>query len=204
MTMLYVAEYPFPGHSGQLCDAIADALVEEGARREKRALCGLEVAVHRALPFSSAGGSPAAEPEGLGQGHSARVLPRAISTEWRPSPEELDIRSNLCLGPLLDGEALFREVSDDQSIVTGYAIDSSGTNLWNQAPAAFRERAVEELPLCSSAQPGVRAAAQKLLVHGHEYLCVLKHSASFAGEQLHRLTTSLSKVLQFRGVSLRN
>ena len=67
---------------------------------------------------------------------------------------------------------------------------------WNQAPAAFRERTVEQLPLCSSAQPGVRAAAEKLLVHGHEYLCVLKYSASFAGEQLHSLTTSLSKVLQ--------
>jgi transposase len=46
---------------------------------------------------------------------------------------------------------------------------------WNQAPAAFRERAVEQLPLCSSAQPGVRAAAEKLLVHGREYLCVLKY-----------------------------
>ena len=67
---------------------------------------------------------------------------------------------------------------------------------WTQAPAAFRERAVEQLLLCSSAQPGVRAAAEKLLVHGREYLCVLKYSASFAGEQLHSLTTSLSKALQ--------
>lgn len=67
---------------------------------------------------------------------------------------------------------------------------------WNQAPVAFRERAVEQLPPCSSAQPGVRAAAEKLLVHGKEYLCVLKYSASFAGEQLHSLTTSLSKALQ--------
>jgi transposase len=67
---------------------------------------------------------------------------------------------------------------------------------WNQAPAAFRERAVEQLSLCSSAQPGVRVAAEKLLVHGQEYLCVLKYSASFAGEQLHSLTTSLSKALQ--------
>jgi transposase len=66
---------------------------------------------------------------------------------------------------------------------------------WNQAPVAFRERAVEQWPLCSSAQPGVRAASEKLLVHGQEYLCVLKYSASFAGEQLHSLTTSLSKVL---------
>jgi transposase len=67
---------------------------------------------------------------------------------------------------------------------------------WNQAPAELRSRAVEELPACSSAQPGVRAAAQKTLVHGREYLCVVKYSASFAGEQLHSLTTSLSRVLQ--------
>jgi len=67
---------------------------------------------------------------------------------------------------------------------------------WNQAPVGLRERAVEQLPLCSSAQPGVRAAAEKRLVHGQEYLCVVKYSASFAGEQLHSVTTSLSKVLQ--------
>src|SRR5207249_1160836 len=67
---------------------------------------------------------------------------------------------------------------------------------WNQAPLTFRDRDVEQLPPCGSAQPGVRAAAEKFLVHGKEYLCVLKYSASFAGEQLHSLTTSLSKVLQ--------
>jgi transposase len=67
---------------------------------------------------------------------------------------------------------------------------------WNQAPAELRSRATEQLPACSSAQPGVRAAAEKTLVHGREYLCVVKYSASFAGEQLHSLTTSLSRVLQ--------
>ena len=67
---------------------------------------------------------------------------------------------------------------------------------WNQAPAELRSRTVEELPVCSSAQPGVRAAAEKILVHGREYLCVVKYSASFASEQLHSITTSLSRVLQ--------
>jgi transposase len=67
---------------------------------------------------------------------------------------------------------------------------------WNQAPAQLRQRAVNQLTACSSLQPGVRAVAEKILVHGKEYLCVLKYSASFAGEQLHSLTTSLSKVLQ--------
>ena len=68
---------------------------------------------------------------------------------------------------------------------------------WNQAPAELREREVEQLPPCSSQQPGVRAAGEKALVHGKEYLCVVKYSASFAGEQLHSLTTSASKILQY-------
>jgi len=67
---------------------------------------------------------------------------------------------------------------------------------WNQAPAELRSRAVEELAVCSSAQPGVRAAKEKILVHGREYVGVVKYSASFAGEQLHSLTSSLSRVLQ--------
>jgi len=67
---------------------------------------------------------------------------------------------------------------------------------WNQAPAELRSRPVEELPVCSSAQPGVRAASEKILVHGREYLCVVKYSAAFTGEQLHSITASLSRVLQ--------
>src|SRR5258708_34011470 len=46
------------------------------------------------------------------------------------------------------------------------------------------------------AELGAGATAEKTLVHGREYLCVVKYSASFAGEQLHSLTTSLSRVLQ--------
>ena len=41
------AEYVFPGHPDKLCDAIADAVVQEVGRREPRGLCGVEVAVHR-------------------------------------------------------------------------------------------------------------------------------------------------------------
>lgn len=66
---------------------------------------------------------------------------------------------------------------------------------WNQAPEEFRERPVEELPALSSSQPGVRATAERMVVHGKEYLCVMKYSAAFASEQLHSLTTALSKAL---------
>jgi transposase len=67
---------------------------------------------------------------------------------------------------------------------------------WNQAPANLRSRNPQELMPLSSQEPGVSAAAEKLVVHGQEYLCVLKYSASFAGEQLHSLTTSVSKAMQ--------
>ena len=67
---------------------------------------------------------------------------------------------------------------------------------WNQAPAELRQRPCEELTPLGSAHPGVRAAAERALVHGKEYLCVVKYSASFASEQLHSLSTSLTKALQ--------
>ena len=67
---------------------------------------------------------------------------------------------------------------------------------WNQAPVELRQRPSQQLLPCSADQPGVRAVAEKMLVHGQEYLCVVKYSAPFAAEQLHSLTTSLSRVLQ--------
>jgi len=65
---------------------------------------------------------------------------------------------------------------------------------WTQAPAEFRSR--QDLTPLSSQEPGVSAAAETMLVHGKEYRCVVKYSAPFAGEQLHSLTTSLSKAMQ--------
>jgi transposase len=67
---------------------------------------------------------------------------------------------------------------------------------WNQAPAELRDRSVEQLPVCGSPQPGVRAAAEKLFVHGKEYLCVFKYSACFASEQLNSTTAALTRVTQ--------
>jgi transposase len=67
---------------------------------------------------------------------------------------------------------------------------------WNQAPPELRARASHELTPLSSEEPGVSAAAEKMVVHGKEYWCVLKYSAPFAGEQLHSLTTSLSRAMQ--------
>jgi len=67
---------------------------------------------------------------------------------------------------------------------------------WNQAPEQLRTREVEKLSLCSSDQPGVRAAAEKIVVHGKEYLCVIKYSSSFASEQIHSLAVNMTKAMQ--------
>jgi len=67
---------------------------------------------------------------------------------------------------------------------------------WNQAPEELREQPRVQLTGLSSDQPGVRAATERVIVHGKEYLCVVKYSAPFASEQLHSLTTALSKALQ--------
>jgi transposase len=65
---------------------------------------------------------------------------------------------------------------------------------WTQAPAEFRSS--QKLTPLSSQEPGVSATVETMLVHGKDYRCVVKYSAPFASEQLHSLTTSLSKAMQ--------
>jgi len=67
---------------------------------------------------------------------------------------------------------------------------------WNQAPEQLRTKDVEQLTACSGSQPGVRVASENTIVHGKEYLCVLKYSASFAAEQWQSVSTLVSKALQ--------
>jgi S-adenosylmethionine synthetase len=126
---LFPAEYVFPGHPDKLCDAIADTLVERAAAAERRSLCGVEVAVHMSSVFVTGriAGSGACD---IDVPAVVRDVYRSAGYEgsWQPAPEELDVRSALCTGPLNPGEAEFRAVSDDQTILTGYAVDSPGTN----------------------------------------------------------------------------
>jgi len=126
--MLYAAEFVFPGHPDKLCDAIADALVEEAAHREKRALCGIEVAVHRASVFIT-GRIACAGAESIPVEEIARETYNSAGYgDWHPAPSDIAVRTDLCMGSLNEGEAGFRACSDDQSIVTGYAVDLPGTN----------------------------------------------------------------------------
>jgi S-adenosylmethionine synthetase len=126
---IYPAEFVFPGHPDKLSDAIADALVREAVRRESRALVGVEVAVHRDHVYVTGRiGCQGA------QSIDVRAIVREVYSSagygdgWYPAPDQVTVESNLCLGPLEDGEADFRELSDDQAICTGYANHLTATN----------------------------------------------------------------------------
>ena len=67
---------------------------------------------------------------------------------------------------------------------------------WSQAPEGFRETHRDQLTALSSDHPGVRAAQARELVHGTVRSCVLKLSNSFLTEQIHSLSTTLTKAVQ--------
>ncbi len=125
---LYPAEFVLPGHPDKLCDAIADGLVAAATAREARALVGIEVAVPRARGFVSgrSGGNGAQE---IDVESVVRNVYRSAGygDGWDPHPEALRIETDLCVGPLEDGEADFRVLSDDQTICVGYAVDRPET-----------------------------------------------------------------------------
>ena len=126
---LFAAEFVFPGHPDKICDAIADALVLEASQREQRALVGVEVAVHRNRVFIT-GRIACKDAEGIDVDKLVRDVYRSAGygNGWYPAPEEIIVEPHLCLGPLEDGEAQFRELSDDQAICIGYANNLVQTN----------------------------------------------------------------------------
>jgi S-adenosylmethionine synthetase len=129
MSRLYPAEFVFPGHPDKLCDAIADSLVAEAIRRERRALVGVEVAVNRKRVFVT-GRIACRDATTIDVEQTVRDVYRSAGygDGWYPSPEEVVVEADLCLGPLEEGEAEFRELSDDQAICVGYANNLPQTN----------------------------------------------------------------------------
>jgi S-adenosylmethionine synthetase len=126
---LFVAEALLPGHPDKLCDVVADALVEEAARHQRRALCGIEVAVNRSSVFVT-GRIACRDAEAIDIPEVVRAVfvGAGYGAEWEPSPEALEIEADLCLSPLSEAEGESRVLADDQAIVTGYAVDLPGMN----------------------------------------------------------------------------
>ena len=112
---IFPAEFVLPGHPDKLCDAIADSLVQEAVHRDHLYVTG-RIACE---------GAETIDVEAI-----VRDVYRSAGygEDWLPVPEQVTVVSNLCLGPLADGEAEFRELSDDQAICIGYANNLAATN----------------------------------------------------------------------------
>jgi S-adenosylmethionine synthetase len=128
---LCVAEWVLPGHPDKLADAVADALVQAAQQRQPEALCAIEVAVHRDQVFLT-GRLACEDAHTLPLQDLVREVYRSAgygqdTGPWRPAPQEISVGGNLYVEPLLPGEEGIRHISDDQSIVTGYAVDLPGT-----------------------------------------------------------------------------
>lgn len=210
---LYAAEFVFPGHPDKLSDAIVDALVLAASQRERRALVGVEVAIHRNRVFVT-GRIACQDAQGIDVAAIVRDVYRSAgySQGWYPSPEELIVESHLCLGPLEDGEAEFRELSDDQAICIGYANNLEATNHlpvehWLVARLARRLYALRDL------EPGLQLGPDgKVLVlvrdHGNawslaSFSCSLQQRQCADDVALHRaVRLALADELQQLAIAL--
>ncbi len=125
----FAAEFVFPGHPDKICDAIADALVVQAWQREQRALVGVEVAVHRNHVYVT-GRIACIDASSIDVDGVVREVYHSAGygNGWYPAPEDLVVHADLCLGPLVEGETQFRELSDDQAICIGYANNLAATN----------------------------------------------------------------------------
>ena len=154
---LRFAEAVCEGHPDRLADRIAARIVDFACRRDGHALVGVEVAIHRNVVFIdgriAAGNRPRVRGQrGRGRRTRAAVFGdagygRAPSGTFIPVPDRLDVRVDLCLGPLGDDERAVRHVSDDQAIAVGHAVQGAraGYRPLEQALANDCVAAIESL-----------------------------------------------------------
>jgi len=130
------AEWVLPGHPDKLCDAFADAIVEQVMRADALGQCGIEAACVFDRLFVT--GRVASTREVL-QHLDVEALARRTYREagygedaagrvWGPRPEDLRIETALCIGEFEPGEREHRHLADDQAICIGYANAMEDTN----------------------------------------------------------------------------
>lgn len=123
------AEWVLPGHPDKLCDVIADAIVMGAYELDPYSLVGIEVACHRSFVaitgrVSGDGTSQIPWEEIVRDVYRSAGYGRAFG----PDPDSLRIELDIDADPLVTGEAAFRSISDDQSIVIGFWCSHVGTN----------------------------------------------------------------------------
>lgn len=161
---LRFAEAVCAGHPDRLSDSIADGIVALATGRDPEALVGVEVALHRKVVFVDGRIAAGPGPEcAVTEEEVAAVVRDAYARagygdsfdgdgKWtryffEPAPEHVEVRFDLCLGPLEAEERAFRRVADDQVIGVGYACrgERAGLIPLEQALARDFVKAVEGL-----------------------------------------------------------
>ncbi|MCL4747463.1 MAG: methionine adenosyltransferase domain-containing protein [Burkholderiaceae bacterium] len=123
------AEFVLPGHPDKLCDAFADAIVDQVMRGDALGQCGVEAACVFGRLFVTGRIAAAREVlDALDIDALARRTYReagygedAAGRVWGPRPEDLRVDTALCFGEFEPGERELRHLSDDQAICVGYA-----------------------------------------------------------------------------------
>ena len=150
---LRFAEAVCAGHPDRLADAVATRIVELACARDDRALVGVEVALHRSAVFidgriaAGTGDRCAVTEEEIAGVARAAFRDAGYGAAFPPDPGALEVRFDLCLGPLEAEERAVRDVSDDQAIAVGYAClgARAGYRPLEQALATDFVRAIEDL-----------------------------------------------------------
>ena len=128
---LRFAEAVCAGHPDRLADTIAERIVALAIARDPDALVGVEVALHRNVVFVDGRVAAGRESAAVAEGEIVAIARQAFtdagygttpSGVFRPDPGDLEVRTDLCLGPLPEDERAIRDVSDDQSICVGHAV----------------------------------------------------------------------------------
>jgi len=162
MNRLLVAEEVLPGHPDRLADGIAEALVEFGVGVDAEALVGVEVAVHRDRVFVTGRVAAGDVTPHLNLEHLVRqVYQRAgYSKAWAL---DLEVASDLDLGPLSAEERGIRRFSDDQNVVVASAWGFPA--LGYMSPECAAARAVRDsLTRLRQSRPDVLGPDGKTLV----------------------------------------
>ncbi len=165
-THLFAAQAVLPGHPDKLCDAIADALVEEACRRDARACCRVDVALQGTtiviLGRLACDQASDIDIPGLVRSVCAGV---GLGPDWGMDLDGLRVVADLERGAATERDLQTRTAAENQTLSIGYAIDMPGVNdfpaeLWLAA------RIVRRLVQMREALPNLRlgSAGQVLLL----------------------------------------
>jgi S-adenosylmethionine synthetase len=126
---LHPAQAVLPGHPDKLCDAIADALVEEAGRRDPRAWCRVDVTLQGPNIFllGRIAGEQASDIDVAAVVRSV-CAGCGLGPDWGFDLDQLCIVADLQRGPATERDLQSRTTAEVPALSLGYALDLPGVN----------------------------------------------------------------------------